>query len=308
MTTPLPLLERHGTDAVRYWAAGGRLGADTAFDEGQMKVGRKLAIKILNASKFVLGRLDDAQPEGGGPAGDGSGGDGGRSGSGSGSGDASEHAVTEPLDRDLLRRLSEVVSQATAALEAYDHTRALEIVEAFFWDFCDDYVELVKSRAYGATGEPPARSARAALALSLSVQLRLLAPFLPFVTEEVWSWWQAGSIHRAPWPDAGREIVPVAGPAAGRGDAGGSGTAVPVLTVAADVLGAVRRQKTMHKRSMRARVTRLQVVDSAERLSAFELARRDVVEAGAVDDGGVEVAEGPFSVTVELEPDGPPGT
>ena len=284
VTTPLPLLERHGTDAVRYWAAGGRLGTDTAFDEGQMKVGRKLAIKVLNATKFVLGRLGDA-------------------------GAAGTGAATEPLDRDLLRRLGGVVAQATAALEGYDHTRALEAVEGFFWGFCDDYLELVKSRAYGAPEEPAAQSARTTLALALSVQLRLLAPFLPYVTEEVWSWWRSGSVHRAPWPEATAEILPALGTATtaeGDGKAEPAGTGdpwgpTPVLQAASEILAAIRREKTANKRSMRARVTRLHVVDRPDRLASFEQARRDVVDAGVVDDAGIELAEGEPSVTVELE-------
>jgi valyl-tRNA synthetase len=252
VVTPLPLVEKHGADAVRYWAAGGRPGTDTAFDEGQMKVGRRLAIKILNASRFVLGRMadDDGTVVVPGPG-----------------------SVTAPIDRAMLARLAEVVDESTTAFEAFDYARALERTESFFWSFCDDYLELVKTRAYGDATEPGPASARAALALALSTLLRLLAPVLPFVTEEVWSWWQSGSIHTAPWPDCGEfdEALPDGPEGVG-----------PVLEVAAEVLGRVRRAKTTAKRSMRWPVTTLTVADSAGRIAALLSAENDLRDAGGV--------------------------
>ena len=263
VVTPLPLLERHGADAVRYWAASGRPGTDTAVDEGQMKVGRRLAMKVLNASRFALGRLVDADGSVVVPPID---------------------AADAPIDRAMLGRLAVVVVEATTAFEAYDYARALERTEAFFWAFCDDYLELVKTRAYGESdgaGEPDAAtvSARAALAGALSVLLRLLAPVLPFVTEEVWSWWQVGSIHTAAWPaveDLGVEPSPDGGVPEIDPDADA------VLDVAAGVLGLVRRAKTTAKRSMRAPVARLTVTDTADRLAALAAAESDVRDAGGV--------------------------
>ncbi|HEY4929634.1 MAG TPA: valine--tRNA ligase [Acidimicrobiales bacterium] len=272
VVTPLPLLEQHGADAVRYWAASGRPGTDTAVDEGQMKVGRRLAMKVLNASRFALGRLTD---EGGTTV------------------VPPLDAVTAPIDRAMLGRLAVVVTEATTAFESYDYARALERTEAFFWAFCDDYLELVKTRAYGEADDAGTASARAALAAALSVMLRLLAPVLPFVTEEVWSWWQSGSIHSATWPTVG-DTGP--GPAAA---VGVDPTTDAVLEVAAEVLGLIRRAKTTAKRSMRAPVARLTVTDTPARLEALAAAEGDVRDAGGVVELVTRAGDEP-DVDVEL--------
>jgi valyl-tRNA synthetase len=168
VVTPMGLLEEHGSDAVRYWAAKGGPGVDTAFEPGQMKVGRRLAIKLLNASKFVLMK------------------------------DAPVGPITADYDISMLAALRQVVADMTRALDGYDYAAALRTTETFFWAFCDDYVEMVKRRRMADDGA--AASAIAASRRALSIQLRLFAPFLPFVTEEVWSTWQDGSIHLASWP------------------------------------------------------------------------------------------------------------
>ncbi len=274
VVVPSEPLERHGADAVRYWAASARLGADTAFDEQQMKVGRRLAIKLLNASRFVLSRVGTPLPLVG--------------------------AVTAPLDRALIERLAVVVEDATLALSGYDHARALERVEQFFWDFCDDYVELVKGRVYDDAGEgtSAAASARAALQLALSVLLRCLAPSLPFATEEVWSWWhdEGDSVHRARWPEAAEVRAALgAHPVAQWGD--------PLAEVAA-VLAEVRRAKTAAKRSMRAPVRRVEVRAPGERLASIELGRRELVDAGGIGELTLIPAAG-FAVEIELAEDEP---
>ncbi|HWM33520.1 MAG TPA: valine--tRNA ligase [Pseudolysinimonas sp.] len=182
VVTPAGMLEEHGSDAVRYWAASSRLGTDAAFDPQnpkQMKIGRRLAIKVLNAAKFVYSfGMAESSVE-----------------------------TFAPLDADMLAELAVVVREATAAFEAYDHARALEVTEQFFWTFCDDYLELVKERAY--TGDA---SAVTALRTAVDVMLRLLAPVIPFATEEVWRWTHDSSIHHAEWPvldaEAPRGLLP----------------------------------------------------------------------------------------------------
>jgi len=283
VVTPVDLLEKHGSDAVRYWAASGRPGVDTAFDEAQMKVGRRLAIKVLNASRFALSRLaGDVVP--------------------------GIEAVSAPIDLAMLSRLGGVLSEATSSFDAYDYARALERTEAFFWSFCDDYLELVKTRAYDPAQEPGPVSARAGLGAALSVQLRMLAPFLPFVTEEVWSWWHDDSVHRAPWPHLSELSASAVGdgPHAVAADRDQTGTGTDVLEMASYVLGEVRRAKTAAKRSMRARVAVLKVVDDPARLALLMQAEGDLREAGGVDE--LVTAEGSDSVEVELAPEEEPGS
>ena len=252
--TPKPLIEQYGAEAIRYWACNGRPGVDTALDEGVMKIGRRLAIKILNASRFVLGFAGDAAPR----------------------------DISEPLDRSMLAHLGDTIEQATSAFDDYDYARALDVTEKSFWFWTDDYLELVKSRAYG-DGEG-AGSAHAALQVALSVYLRLFAPFLPFVTEEVWSWWRTGSVHRAPWPN-GDEL-------SGRsGDRG-------VINLTSDVLTAVRRVKSEAKVSMRTPVAGLRVVCSTTERSLVRSAETDLTAAAVAD--SVDYSEGSFAVDVTL--------
>jgi len=242
VVTPAALFDRYGTDAVRYWAVSARPGVDTAFSEEQMKVGRRLATKLLNVTKFVLGITGDAATAGAeAPPADG---------------------VTDPVDLAMLARLDAVITEATTAFEGFDYARALERAEAFFWWFCDDYVELVKGRAYGARGEGPQASARAALSVALNVLQRLLAPTLPFATEEAWSWSHDTSIHRAPWP------VPT-----GVADPGVD------LDAVSEVLQQVRRAKTEAKRSQRAEVAAVTITAPEGELAAIQTAREDLVDA-----------------------------
>ncbi|HEX2153452.1 MAG TPA: valine--tRNA ligase [Acidimicrobiia bacterium] len=254
VVTPDALFAEHGADGVRYWATSARPGADTAYDEGQMKIGRRLAIKILNASRFVLGLADDVAPE----------------------------AVSQELDRAMLARMAEVVGEATSAFDHFDYARALDVTESAFWSWTDDYVELVKSRAYGEGGD--AASAQAALQLSLSLFLRLFAPFLPYVTEEVWSWWKEGSVHRSPWPEI-TEVAHLTGDPA-------------IMDITAEVLSQIRRAKSDAKVSMRNPVASVVVADSPSRLEAIRAAEADLAEAARAE--RIDYVEGDFEVRTEI--------
>ncbi|MGE3509475.1 MAG: valine--tRNA ligase [Vicinamibacterales bacterium] len=244
VVTPMALLVEHGSDGVRYWAASGRPGTDTAFDTNQMRVGRRLAMKLLNASRFALGSVE---PRG---------------------------RITMPVDRAMLRALAALATEATGAFESYDYARALQRTETFFWRFCDDYLELVKGRRYGEQTPDGAGSANAALIAALSVLLRLLAPFLPFVTEEVWSWWQQGSVHRASWPTAAEleSLLEDNGPDAVARDQA-------AYDWATDVLFEVRKQRSEAKQPLKVPITAVRITADGASLALMPAVEADLKSA-----------------------------
>lgn len=265
VVVPNEVLEKYGSDAVRYWAASARLGADTAYDEGQMKIGRRLAIKLLNASKFVLNL---------------------------GATEASvlttaEQAavVINDLDRSLLAKLAVVVEEATASFEKYEYARALQMCETFFWSFTDDFVELIKDRAYGARGDDEQASVLAALATTLDALLRLFAPFLPFATDEVWSWWREGSVHRAAWPTyEGYKAI------ADDADA----AVLPTIGIA---LGGLRKSKSEAKVKQRTEVEVATITADAESIQRIKAGINDLKAAGNVRELNLQVGEGELAVS-----------
>ncbi|MFI5314399.1 MAG: valine--tRNA ligase [Myxococcota bacterium] len=280
VTTPAHLLEQHSADAVRYWAGRARLGVDTTFDEQVMKLGKRLATKLVNAGRFVMQQLERAgaspltHPAG---------------------------AITHPLDVDFAARLRDLIARATGAYESFDYAVALQASEEAFWDFCDNYLEIVKVRAYAETASPEQRSALATLQLALGVFLRLLAPVMPFVTEEIWSWRFAASaggrsIHSGPWPTES-ELAGIPLERAGR-----------AYAAACEISTRIRGAKTTAKKSLRWPVARLDVRGAEADLAALRSVLPDVLAAGVVDTSVCRLAPGSpsdgalFATDVELAP------
>ena len=262
VVTPMNLIETHGADAVRYWACSSRLGRDTVVDENQMRVGRRLAIKLLNASKFVLSNADDV---------------------------SENTEITEPLDSAMLIRLAELVDGVTEAFDRFDFALGLEITETSFWFFTDNYIELVKGRVYGSRTDSARESAHAALLLAIDTYLKLFAPHIPFVSEEIWSWRREGSVHRSAWPNA--EAI--------RARAGKTSNGV-VYEMASKVLGEIRRFKSDSDVSLRAQVAKVVVRDTAEHLQILRESLQDIKDAGCVAEL-MTVADDMFSVSVTLD-------
>jgi len=182
VVTPMVFIEKYSADAVRYWASKAKLGADTAFDEKTFEVGRKLSTKIFNASRFVLMQLDRAEQSGI---------------------SYSIEDVKDPIDKAWLARMRNAVKTATTSFISLDHAGALTAAEGAFWEFCDNYLELVKGRCYSGSAEEK-KSAFAALSTSIDIFLRMFAPFQPYVTEEIWQYKNKkeyySSIHVTSWP------------------------------------------------------------------------------------------------------------
>jgi valyl-tRNA synthetase len=270
--TPMPLIEKFTADGARYWSASARLGTDTAADEKVFKVGKRLATKLFNAGKFVLGQS------------------------------AEVHPVHAELDRAFAAKLRHLVERATASFEALNHAQALNDTETFFWTrFTDAYLELAKARARGEAGEGEADrgSAVAALRLGLDVLLRLFAPFLPYICEEVWSWAFAEetgqqSIHRAAWPGPG-DFAGIAEPA---NDAS--------FDTAVACWNAINKSKADASVSMGRGVEALTLAASAKTLATLAPVLSDVLAAArcrchqlatdeTVEAGAFEVREARFS-------------
>lgn len=248
VVTPSHLLDSYSSDAVRYWACKARLGTDTAFDETVFGVGKRLSTKLFNASKFVLSQLEDSE-------------------------NLSISDCTMALDLAQLDALRQVTEVATYSFEALDYASALDKIETSFWLFCDHYIELVKTRAYRDENENHRRSALATLEYSLKTYLRLFAPFLPFITEEIWSWrFSSGtsSIHKASWPSLQESQNSPKAPFEG------------LLDMAIEIMSAVRGAKTQAQKNMKHPVNRVVIACSSETRCQLETVIGDIKLAGSI--------------------------
>ncbi len=274
VVTPEPLLNEFGSDSVRYWAARARLGVDTAYDEQVFRIGTRLVTKLFNAGKFSIMQFSGLDPA-----------------------ILTPEAITVETDRLVVDQLRPVMARATEALEAFDYAQALAVTEEYFWRvFCDNYLELAKARTYE-EGETPGRvSAAATLRLVHRVLLRLFAPFLPYVTEEIWHWVYSAdtgmqdSIHQSPWP-LPAEVDGVARP-----------RDPEVFEHVLAVAEAVRRAKSEAKVSMRNPVRRARVGASAAILEGLRGPLEDVCRMLHIENLDLHEKEtGDQPVTVETE-------
>jgi valyl-tRNA synthetase len=275
--TPEALLGTYSADALRYWAARAKLGQDTMYDENVFKVGHRLATKLFNAARFTMIQLEGAAKD-------------------SAVGTWSLADVAESADQAWIGHMRTTIGSATAEFEGYDYAGAFLLIESAFWDFCDNYLELVKGRAYCAERPAARKSAVATLEWSIKTFVRLLAPFLPYITEEVWSWHFAAlenrpSVHDAPWPTTEEiRVVPE-----GLAD---------LWKVVKSILDRIRAEKAAQKRSVKWPVQTLSVAAAKKDIEAVRCVHDDLVSAGNISGGRIDLreqAEGaPLEVHVEL--------
>ena len=245
---------------VRYWAASSRLGTDAAFDPQnptQIKIGRRLAIKVLNAAKFVARRSRRARWRRG-------------------------HRRARP--RRCSRRSTASSARRRGRSTAYDHARALEVTETFFWTFCDDYLELVKERALRRAGCRRRPRPPLALRTALATLLRLFAPVLAVRDRGGVVVVNDGSVHT-------RRVA--------RADSGIGGDPAVLSAVGAALIG-IRRAKTEAKASQKTPVTRMTIAAPSASVALMQLAEGDLSAVGRIDEITYADAEATAVSGIEL--------
>ena len=250
--TPVDLMEMYSADGVRYWAGKARLGQDTVYDENLFKTGKRLVTKIFNASRFVQMQLGESPFKG--------------------FQNAFEN-ITEPIDRAWLHYLIETQTKVTKSLKDFDYATALEDMEKTFWLFCDNYLELVKARVYQLKDSQEGLSGKMALDYSLYSFLKLFAPYLPYITEEIWAQRykeESSSIHSSSWFQEELEVVT---------QSGKDSKQSALLNIAFFILEQVRKQKSTHQKSLAAPLKSLRIRASNKDLKQFHLFKEDMTRA-----------------------------
>ncbi len=272
--TPEPLITQFGADAVRYWAGRARLGVDTALDEQVFKVGKRLCTKLFNASKFVIERFTGIDPA-----------------------ILTPDKITCESDRAAIAQLRPLIRRATAAFDEFDYAQSLQLTEEFFWaTFCDNYIELAKPRTYDEGLTEGKLSAAATLRLIHRALLRMFAPFLPFLGEEIWHWTYSadvdmhGSVHRSPWPLLD-EIAAIPEPKSER--------TWPLTLLVAE---AVRKAKADANLSIKAPVKRVAVACNPADAAGLDHAVLDITRMLSINEFDLDEVENAAepAMTVEL--------
>jgi len=266
VVVPIDLIETYGADAVRYWAANARLGSDTAIDEQVFKVGKKLVVKLFNASKFVLNESVDQ---------------------------IDTKKISEPLDLSLIYIFNKYLQRITDHMNKFAFAEALALLEDFFWNhFTDNYIELVKNRAKNKNEYDKAVSGSVTLRIILENILLLFSPFIPMVTEEIWGWIYRGksaryrSIHLEEWP---KEI---------KIDYKGNDDST--FNLARESIGCVRKEKTSLGLSLGANVTKVLIKINSDDETLLRSILSDIKDASHCEVILIEPSEDSKNLVAEI--------
>jgi valyl-tRNA synthetase len=249
---PQDVLENYGADALRYWAASSKLGEDFDYQEKDVITGKRFITKLLNATNFIFMNLKDYQPK---------------------------KIKLIDTDRMFLVMLNELIVKCTNSFERYEYSKAKTEADGFFWNFCDNYLEIVKDRVYNGTDKEK-ESAFYTLYTSLFIILKLMAPFIPFVTEEIYQRYfkdkeKIKSIHISEWPVE----IPVTK----------KKTDEQTYNLLIETIKKIRQEKSKAKKSMNCSINL--TLDSKEK----EILN-DVLDDLKTVSGAAEITEGEFKV------------
>ena len=242
VVVPNDLIEQYGADAVRYWSANARLGADTANDEQVFKVGKKLVVKIFNASKFVLNNFHKIDV-------------------------LDKSNIKNPLDKSLVFIFNNYLEKITESLNKYQFAEALNLTEDFFWNyFTDNYIELVKNRRLNGNSVD-SLSASTTLILILENVLKLFAPFVPMITDEIWltMYPEKKSIHLQKWPQ--------------KIDVDLNNISSHEFEVAKESIASIRKEKTSNEIGLGKEVEKITITVNKEKIEALNQVLGDVQDA-----------------------------
>ena len=269
IVTPEKLMDAYSADALRYWAGRAGLGQDTVYDEQVFKTGQRLVTKIFNAARFVFLQTEQVSV------------------SHLLKGDLK--GITEAIDGAWMMFMGETYKKVSEFLENFKYDSALRLVEKTFWSFCDNYIELVKARTYQLKGEPGGISGALTLDCSLYLFLKMFAPFLPYITEEVWSWRYKGesdSIHLSPWEKGSSLTDQVSLPFIQKKDLKKTEDTIQqseeFLGVVFSILEQVRNQKASQRKSLSSPVENLILKGNFQQIEWFHFCKEDILRAGHI--------------------------
>jgi valyl-tRNA synthetase len=264
VVAPQDMIEKYSADALRFWSAGSKLGDDMPFQEKDLKTGKKTVTKLWNASKFALTFLEDYEFE--------------------------KHDL-EVVDKWMLTKLQNTIKQATEHFDKYEYSKVKKVLDEFFWQvLCDNYLEFVKDRLYNPNlyHKGAKNSAQFGLYEAVLNVLKMFAPLMPYITEEVYSLYfkdkeNKESIHISNWPKYNENYV--------------DKNSEFVGDLMVDIVQRVRKFKSEKQISLKEDLSKIIIKCSEKDRKLLELIIQDIKAVTKVKD--IEFDKGEFDIIIE---------